>query len=46
LRSSVGREAEAAEGEQRKRESEARQHPMIRKAQELFGAAPKEVKTQ
>jgi DNA polymerase-3 subunit gamma/tau len=46
VRSSVGREAEAAEAEQRQRESEARQHPMIRKAQELFGAVPKEIKTQ
>ena len=46
LRSGVGREAEAALSEQRQRESEARQHPMIRKAQELFGTAPKEIKTQ
>jgi DNA polymerase III subunit gamma/tau len=46
VRSSVGREAEAVEAEQRQRESEARQHPMIRKAQELFGAVPKEIKTQ
>jgi DNA polymerase-3 subunit gamma/tau len=46
LRSGVGREAEAALVEQRQRESEARQHPMIRKAQDLFGTAPKEIKTQ
>lgn len=46
LRSEVGREAEAADIEQRQRESEARQHPMIRKAQELFGTTPKEIKTQ
>jgi len=46
VRSEVGREAEAAEIEQRQRESEARQHPMIRKAQELFGTTPKEIKTQ
>jgi len=46
LRSGVGREAEAARAEQHQRESEARQHPMIRKAQELFGTAPKEIKTQ
>ena len=46
LRSGVGREAEAALVEQRQRESEARQHPMIRRAQELFGTAPKEIKTQ
>jgi DNA polymerase-3 subunit gamma/tau len=46
LRSGVNREAEATAAEQRQRESEARQHPMIRKAQELFGTAPKEIKTQ
>jgi DNA polymerase III subunit gamma/tau len=46
LRSEVDREAEATAVEQRQRESEARQHPMIRKAQELFGTAPKEIKTQ
>ena len=46
LRSEVGREAEAAQAEQHLRESEARQHPMVRKAQELFGTAPKEIKTQ
>ncbi len=46
VRSEVGREAEAADIEQRQRESEARQHPMIRKAQELFATTPKEIKTQ
>jgi len=46
LRSSVDREAEATAAEQRQRETEARQHPMIRKAQELFGVAPKDIKTQ
>ena len=46
LRSGVNREAEAALTEQRQRESEARQHPMIRKTQEIFGTAPKEIKTQ
>ena len=46
LRSEVGREAEAAVTQQRQRESEARQHPMVRKAQELFGTTPKEIKTQ
>jgi DNA polymerase III subunit gamma/tau len=46
VRSEVGREAEAAASQQRQRETEARQHPMIRKAQQLFGVAPKEIKTQ
>jgi DNA polymerase III subunit gamma/tau len=46
VRSEVGREAEAAANQHSQRESEARQHPMIRKAQELFGAVPKEIKTQ
>jgi hypothetical protein len=31
--------------DQRKREAEARQHPMIVKAQELFGVSPREIKT-
>jgi hypothetical protein len=46
LRSEVGRETESAQAEKNQRESEARQHPMIRKAQEIFGTAPKEIKTQ
>lgn len=46
VRSEVGREADMAMSEQRQRESEARQHPMVRKAQELFGTLPKEIKTQ
>jgi DNA polymerase-3 subunit gamma/tau len=46
VRSEVGREADAAQAEQHLRESEARQHPMVRKAQEIFGTAPKEIKTQ
>jgi DNA polymerase-3 subunit gamma/tau len=45
LRSEVGREAEAAQLDQHQRETEAREHPMVRKAQELFGVAPKEIKT-
>jgi hypothetical protein len=45
VRSEVGREAEAAEADRRQRENEACQHPMIRKAQELFGVAAKEIKT-
>jgi len=44
LRSEVGREADAAQIDQNQRETEARQHPMIRKAQELFGVSPKEIK--
>jgi hypothetical protein len=46
VQSEVGREAEAAQLDQHQRETEARQHPMIRKAQELFGVAPKEIKTR
>jgi DNA polymerase III subunit gamma/tau len=45
VRSEVGREAEAAQLDQHQRETEAREHPMIRKAQELFGVAPKEIKS-
>jgi DNA polymerase-3 subunit gamma/tau len=46
VRSEVRREAEAAEEEHRRRETEAREHPMIKKAQEIFGVAPKEIKTR
>jgi DNA polymerase-3 subunit gamma/tau len=46
VRSEVRREADAAEEEHRQRETEAREHPMIKKAQEIFGVAPKEIKTQ
>jgi hypothetical protein len=45
LRSEVGREADAALADQRRREAEARQHPMIKKAQELFGVSAREIKT-
>jgi hypothetical protein len=45
VRSEVGREADATLADQRKRESEARQHPMIVKAQELFGVSAREIKT-
>jgi DNA polymerase III subunit gamma/tau len=44
-RSEVGREADATLADQRRREAEARQHPMIKKAQELFGASVREIKT-
>jgi hypothetical protein len=38
-------EADALAIDRRKREQEARQHPMIQKAQDLFGAAIREIKT-
>ena len=45
VRSEVNREADATLADQRRREAEARQHPMIKKAQELFGVSPREIKT-
>jgi hypothetical protein len=45
LRSEVGREADATLADQKRREAEARQHPMIKRAQELFGVSPREIKT-
>jgi DNA polymerase-3 subunit gamma/tau len=42
--SEVSREAESAERDRRLRVDEARKHPMIQKAQELFGVAPREIK--
>jgi DNA polymerase-3 subunit gamma/tau len=37
--------AEAAAADRKNRETEARQHPMIRRAQDVFGASLKEIKT-
>ena len=45
LRSEVGTETDAANADRQKREAEARQHPVIRRAQDVFGAALKEIKT-
>jgi DNA polymerase-3 subunit gamma/tau len=45
LRSEVGAETEAANEDRKKREAEARQHPVIRRAQDVFGASLKEIKT-
>jgi DNA polymerase-3 subunit gamma/tau len=45
LRSEVGAETEAANEDRKNREAEARQHPAIRRAQDVFGAALKEIKT-
>ena len=42
--SEVAREADALEKDRARREQEARQHPIIRKAQELFGVSAREVK--
>ena len=46
-RSLRGRAAEtdAAAADRQAREAEARQHPLIRRAQDVFGAALKEIKT-
>jgi hypothetical protein len=46
IRSEVGKEAEARVADLNNRAVEAREHPMVRKTQELFGVLPKEVKTQ
>jgi len=45
LRSEVGAETAAANADRQNREAEARQHPVIRRAQDVFGAALKEIKT-
>jgi len=45
LRAEVADEADALALDRRRREQEARQHPMIQKAQDLFGAAIREIKT-
>ena len=45
IRAEVSDEAEALSADKRKREQEARQHPIIQKAQDLFGVAIREIKT-
>jgi DNA polymerase-3 subunit gamma/tau len=45
LRSEVGTETDAANADRQTREAEARQHPVIRRAQDVFGASLKEIKT-
>lgn len=45
VRAETVEEADALAIDRRKREQEARQHPMIQKAQDLFGAAIREIKT-
>jgi DNA polymerase-3 subunit gamma/tau len=45
LRSEAGSEADVANADRQHREAEARQHPVIRRAQDVFGAALKEIKT-
>ena len=45
LRSEAGTEADAVHADRQNREAEARQHPVIRRAQDVFGAALKEIKT-
>jgi hypothetical protein len=45
MRAEIAAEADALALDKRRREQEARQHPMIQKAQDLFGAAIREIKT-
>ena len=45
VRSEVAVEEEAQASDRKSREAEARQHPMIKKAQNVFGVSLKEIKT-
>jgi DNA polymerase-3 subunit gamma/tau len=45
LRSEVSTDLDAVTADKKSREAEARQHPIIQKAQDVFGASLKEVKT-
>jgi hypothetical protein len=45
VRSAVARQTDADLADRKVRETEARQHPVIRRAQDVFGAALKEIKT-
>jgi hypothetical protein len=45
LKSEASAESDALAADKKRRETEARQHPLIQKAQDVFNAALKEVKT-
>ena len=45
VRAETAVEADDLAADRRNREQEARQHPIIQKAQDLFGAAIREIKT-
>jgi DNA polymerase-3 subunit gamma/tau len=45
IRAETAEEADALAADRRHREQEARQHPMVQKAQDLFGAPIREIKT-
>jgi hypothetical protein len=45
LKSEASAESDAALADRKRREAEARQHPIIQKAQDVFNASLKEVKT-
>jgi DNA polymerase-3 subunit gamma/tau len=45
LKSEASAESDAALADRKRREAEARQHPLIQKAQDVFNASVKEVKT-
>jgi hypothetical protein len=45
IRAQVVEDADAVASDRRRREQEARQHPIVQKAQDLFGAAIREIKT-
>ena len=45
VRSEVGQQNDAVAADRLAREAEARQHPLIRSAQDVFGTALKEIKT-
>jgi hypothetical protein len=45
VRSEVSAESDALAADKKRREAEARQHPLIQKAQDVFNASLKEVKT-
>jgi DNA polymerase III subunit gamma/tau len=45
VRSAAAVEVEAADADRKTRENEAREHPVIRRAQDVFGASLKEIKT-
>jgi hypothetical protein len=44
VKATVAVEAEAAEAERQRREAEARNHPIVQKAQDVFGVGVREIK--
>ena len=46
LKSTVGRDADNVQAEKQKRRAEAKAHPIIQRAQDIFGVTAKEIRVR